>query len=240
MCSFRITGRIPQFWDPLTGHVQQSVNLLCSDVQTTIPLRFNPYGSMFVVFINKAPKTTKTKAVNYKDYKLVMAISGPWQVAFDPQWGGPEEITFDKLISWINQPKEGIKFYSGKATYRKTFTFNGKIQTGSEYILDLGEVGDIGIAQVTLNGRDLGVLWTKPFRVDITDSLKQGVNQLQVNVVNSWRNRLVSWLVRTTAGDVFAHITIGNDGTIFANSKDRRLWAFNPDGTVKWNNLKYS
>ncbi len=85
----------------------------------------------------------------------------------------------------------GIRFYSGKATYSTEFDFNGQVNDGRKLSLDLGDVRDIGIGRVRLNGKDLGVVWTPPFRVTINDPLKQRGNLLEVDVINSWRNRLV-------------------------------------------------
>jgi hypothetical protein len=191
LCRFRITGKTPELWNPVTGHIRQHVAFTESDGQTQIPLRLGPNGSMFIVFTNQSPKTPTKKIANYTDYVPVMTIPGPWQVRFDPKWGGPEEVTFDKLESWTQHSEPGIKFYSGKATYSRTFSFEKKIDKRKEYWLDLGKVEDVGIAQVTLNEKDLGIVWTNPFRVNISHILKPGKNLLEVNVVNSWRNRLV-------------------------------------------------
>jgi len=191
LCNFRIAGKTPQLWDPVTGKIQRLVDFRSTADRTSIPLRFGPYGSLFVMFENIAPDESRTKAVNYREYKPVMNIAGPWQVSFDTQWGGPAELTLDKLISWTDHPDAGVKYYSGKATYRTAFGSVRDSDSREECWLDLGEVKDIGVAQVTLNGQDLGVVWTKPFRVDITDVLQAGENQLEINVVNSWRNRLV-------------------------------------------------
>jgi hypothetical protein len=191
LCRFRIANNTPELWDPLTGHIRRKVAFSISNEQTEIPLRFDPYGSVFVIFTNEKQKTSAKNIVNYTDYISVMTITGPWKVRFDPKWGAPEEVTFDKLISWTQHSEPGIKFYSGKASYHTSFDFNEKIDKRKEYCLDLGKVEDVGIARVTLNGQDLGILWTKPFRTDVSDVLKTGQNLLEVNVVNSWRNRFV-------------------------------------------------
>jgi len=191
LCRFRIAGKTPELWDPITGQIQKQVAFTDSDKQTEIPLRFGPYGSVFIVFTNESPKSSETNIANYIDYVPVMTIAGPWQVRFEPKWGAPEKVTFDKLISWTQHPEPGIKFYSGKAIYRTIFVFEEKIDRRKEYWLDLGKVEDVGIARVRLNGQDLGILWTMPFRVDVSDVLKSGQNLLEVDVINSWRNRLV-------------------------------------------------
>jgi hypothetical protein len=191
VCRFRVTGKSPQLWDPLTGHTQQQVAYSYSEGRTAIPMRFGPYGSMFIIFTDESSKVPPRGVVNYRDYKPFKTIEGPWRVEFDPKWGGPKQITFDKLISWTEHLEPGVKFYSGKAVYRSSFVFEGEASDEKQYMLDLGDVVDIGIAQVTLNGRDLGIVWTMPFRVDITEAVQSGRNFLEVSVINSWRNRLV-------------------------------------------------
>jgi hypothetical protein len=121
--------------------------------------------------------------------KTVKEIQGPWQVAFDPDWGGPASIEFDKLTDWTDHANEGIRYYSGQATYTTAFT--DIPAEGKRYWLQLNQIADVGIATVKLNGKDIGITWTKPFRMEITDVLRAGQNRLQITVVNSWQNRLI-------------------------------------------------
>jgi hypothetical protein len=93
------------------------------------------------------------------------------------------------LVDWTSRPEEGIKFYSGSAIYTKTFDVPGGFKPGPRLILDLGEVREV--ASVRLNGKDLGVIWTKPARVDITEAVKPTGNQLELKIVNLWPNRLI-------------------------------------------------
>jgi len=192
-CSFRVSGKQPELWDPLTGVIWEAEAFRQENGRTVIPLEFSPYGSLFVVFGKPIPAEKNGRGVkNFVDYKPRQEIAGPWQVSFDPRWGGPVNVIFQELISWTEHPDKAIQFYSGKATYRTDFTFTDAISKGRHYALDLGEVLDIGITRVRLNGMDLGILWTKPFRANIIDdALKTGQNHLEVEVVNSWRNRLV-------------------------------------------------
>lgn len=191
ICRFRVAGKQPQIWNPLDGTIRDVFTFSQSDSQIAVPLRFDPYQGLFIVFKSGRIRTGTTRAVNYIDYVPVQTLDGPWQVAFDPKWGGPGSVTFETLTNWSDHADRGIKFYSGKAVYETTFEFTAVVQADKTYQLDLGDVQDVGICKVVLNGKDLGIVWTKPFRVDITGALKSGQNALQVSVINSWRNRLI-------------------------------------------------
>jgi hypothetical protein len=116
-------------------------------------------------------------------------ISGPWEVSFDPKWGGPERADFPQLEDWSQRPEDGIRYYSGTAVYRKTFAFEPQSPDAGPVFLDLGKVAIM--AEVNLNGHDLGILWKPPFRVEVTGLLKPGENRLEVKVVNLWINRMI-------------------------------------------------
>ncbi len=128
---------------------------------------------------------------NFPEFQPVAEISGPWTVEFDPRWGGPRSVQFDALTDWTTRPEEGIKYYSGRATYRKTFLLpdqQADEPTRKTY-LDLGEVKDL--AEVRLNGKRLGVVWCPPWRIEITTAVRPGANDLELVVVNQWVNRLI-------------------------------------------------
>ena len=184
-CTFRVSGKIPELWDPVTGKVREAGAFRQEHGRTIVPLRFDPFGSLFVLF-RKPTTETARNGTNWLDLKPLQEITGPWTVGFDPKWGGPPEAHFATLADWTTRAEDGIKYYSGKATYRKTFALSALPQATT--YLDLGEVREL--AAVRLNGRDLGVLWTKPFRVDITAALQPGANSLEIDVVNLWPNRL--------------------------------------------------
>jgi hypothetical protein len=119
-------------------------------------------------------------------------ITGAWNVSFPPKWGAPEKIILDQLASLSESTNAGVKIFSGTATYTKTFDWESTAKIGkqkSEIWLDLGEVQCL--AQVTLNGHDLGTLWQPPFRVNVTEALQAGQNTLVVRVANLWRNRMI-------------------------------------------------
>ena len=118
-------------------------------------------------------------------------ITGPWELAFPPKWGAPESVTLTNLISWPDSADAGVKYFSGMATYRKTFDFpNSKFKTqNSKLFLTLGDVRVM--ARVKVNGRDCGVAWRPPFRVEITGAVRAGANALEIQVANQWPNRMI-------------------------------------------------
>lgn len=116
-------------------------------------------------------------------------IPGPWPVSFSEGWGAPPLKIFDGLQDWTEDPEEGIKYFSGTASYDKIISIPENLLTPDKKIyLDLGKVGEV--AEVSLNGKYLGVLWKEPFRIDITCAAQKGRNKLQIKVTNLWVNRL--------------------------------------------------
>lgn len=190
---FRVTGRQPELWDPMTGTTRALPQFTESDGRTTIPMRFEPAQSFFVVFRAPARQNDPT-ARNFTALSPAFQLEGSWEVNFDPKWGGPEKTIFDSLSDWSQRTEPGVKYYSGKALYRKSFEFPDKLPApGQKYILDLGEVKNL--ARVRLNGHDLGVVWCAPWRVDLTGALTAGTNRLEIEVANLWPNRLIGDLL---------------------------------------------
>jgi hypothetical protein len=134
----------------------------------------------------------KTRRAEISAVPAPVEIAGAWDVSFPPKWGAPETIKLDKLVSLSESTNAGVKFFSGTATYTKTFIWQPAAKIGkqkSEIWLDLGDVQML--AQVKLNGHDLGALWQPPFRVNITSAVRAGRNSLEVRVANLWRNRMI-------------------------------------------------
>ena len=116
-------------------------------------MTFEPYQSFFVVFRKPIDGLTKSDGKpNFPELKQVAELAGPWTVAFDPKWGGPEKVVFEKLDDWTKRPEEGIKYYSGTAVYKKTFDLADLPSLPKKSIfLDLGTVNYL--ARVRLNGQ---------------------------------------------------------------------------------------
>ena len=193
-CTFRSDKGQPELWDPLTGTIRPLPVYSTKEGRTIIPLQFDRHQSFFIVFDQTAKKTTPSKpqspqlTKNFATHIPIKTLDGPWTVSFDPKWGGPKTSVFDSLIDWTTSGNPGIKYYSGIASYHKTFDLPQHTRYAHIYI-DLGEVNNM--ARVSLNGKDLGVVWTYPFRIDITGIVKNKDNQLTIEVVNRWPNRLI-------------------------------------------------
>ena len=124
------------------------------------------------------------------DVPALQEVTGAWDLSFPPNWGAPPSVSLDKLISWTDNTNDGVRYFSGTATYEKEIEIPAdRLNAGRELWLDLGAVKNF--AEVSLNGQDFGVLWKPPFRVNVTAAAKPGVNKLVVKVTNLWPNRLI-------------------------------------------------
>jgi hypothetical protein len=117
-------------------------------------------------------------------------LTGPWKLDFPPGWGAPTSITLEHLVSWPDYPDKGVRYFSGTATYAKDIDIPAsQLGPRKSLILNLGEVKNL--AQVKLNGTDLGILWKPPFRVELSSAAHPGANHLEIAVTNLWPNRII-------------------------------------------------
>jgi hypothetical protein len=136
-------------------------------------------------------KEPLAESENFTEKQLLMTLNGPWNVSFDTIMGGPSSIVFDDLADWSGRPEDGIKYYSGEALYSKSFSLPESLinDKSKDIYLDLGAVKNI--ASVTLNGINLGVVWTSPWRINISKTVRVNDNRLEIEVANLWINRLI-------------------------------------------------
>jgi hypothetical protein len=184
-CRFRVTGKQPELWDPLTGARCALTSFCEHDGRTSMPLEFAPSQSFFVIFRQPAVPGTVT-AKNFPALQPVQELTGPWQVQFAPKVGKAFIRTFQSLENWTQRAEPDIKFFSGSATYCQIFS----AQNPATRFLELGIVHVM--ARVKLNGRDLGVVWCAPWRVEIPPGLlRVSGNEVEITVANLWINRLI-------------------------------------------------
>jgi hypothetical protein len=174
-----------------------SIGVPISDVRPAAQLRSEKGGQLNLVA--SQPGEYEVKMASGKTQRAEISavpppqeIAGAWEVSFPPKWGAPEKITLDKLASLSESTHAGVRFFSGTATYTRTFDWKPGAKIGrqkSAIWLELGEVH--ALARVKLNGHDLGTLWLPPSRVNITEALHAGSNTLEIRVANLWRNRMI-------------------------------------------------
>jgi hypothetical protein len=185
--SFRVTGKMPELWYAETGKAQP-VSYNIADGRTTVPLHLESWGTVFVVFRKPSKATSVTLPTTAKTQLAV--LDGSWNVSFQPGRGAPASVTLDTLSSWSDSQDKGVKYFSGAGTYTKTIQASADwLRPGAKLWIDLGVVKNL--AEVTVNGKSLGVVWHTPYRVDVTSALKPGANEVTIKVTNAWVNRLI-------------------------------------------------
>ncbi|WP_346857883.1 glycosyl hydrolase [uncultured Draconibacterium sp.] len=185
--TFRVTGKLPEIWHPETGE-KEAASYSMENGQTLVNLNLTPNDAVFVVFRNKTNK--KSMELPQAEETLLTKLSGEWTVNFQPERGAPANATFAELTAWNENEIPGIKYFSGTAVYTKTIDIPQEwISEGSDICLDLGEVKNL--AEISVNGKSMGTIWKKPFRISISDAIQPGKNELAIQVTNLWVNRLI-------------------------------------------------
>lgn len=183
--SFRVTGKVPWLWNPQTGKTEK-VSYQIKDGRTIIPLKFESWEAYFILFGNPTTVTSYTKPALIESE--IAAAKGDWKVDFQEGRGAPKQVLLSKLAPLSEQTEPGIKYFSGSATYENVITVP-LVGKNASYILDLGDIKNI--AEVTINGKKIGTIWKKPYRIDVTGGLKPGSNVVSIKVTNLWVNRLI-------------------------------------------------
>lgn len=186
--SFRRQSDAIEFYDAVTNQTWSAKSFKFENGRTILPIKLVPNASLFVIFNRSAKSPALKQTKNWSDFKSAQTLSGIWNVKFDPAYGGTEKaVEFSSLIDWSTHQDTLIMYYSGTASYTKSF--KTKISNNKPVWLDLGEVANI--AEVKVNGISCGIAWTPPYRVDISKALKKGNNLLTIEVTNTWANRLM-------------------------------------------------
>jgi hypothetical protein len=192
-CIFRDGTMNAELWDPVTGETESIDCFTKTDGAIAVKVNLEAFQSFFIVFYHQQKPANDRISYSRKFQKKqpLFTLKGSWNVAFDTVWGGPSEVIFDSLSDWSERKEDGIKYYSGIAVYKKIFDMpeSAEVTDKVEYFLDLGILKNLG--RVKLNGKDLGIIWTAPWQVNITDVLKMKGNRLEIEVANLWINRLI-------------------------------------------------
>jgi ribosomal protein L30E len=185
--SFRIVGKVVEIWHPETGKTEQA-SYIFTNGRTKVPLHLEPNDAIFVVFRDNTLKTART--IPQSKESMLTAIEGNWNLKFQKDRGAPVEISVDKLASMSDNTDTRVKYFSGTGTYLKKINAPASwFKKDAQMWLDLGDVKNL--AEVFVNGKSLGIVWKKPFRVNVTGVLNPGENSLAIKVTNLWVNRLI-------------------------------------------------
>jgi hypothetical protein len=185
-CEFRINSGHPELWDPVTARQYKITDSRISNDKTKIKLQIPPYGSCFVLF---SKENRELPGYNRAIGGTLAEVKGPWILSFPENWGAPASVELNDLVSWTDHDNKGINYFSGTASYKNSFYISEESIDNKNFIsLDLGEVLDV--AEVFVNNKYVGTLWTSPFCTDIQDFVKPGKNDLEIKITNMWINRL--------------------------------------------------
>ncbi|MBE0535756.1 MAG: hypothetical protein IH624_08810 [Phycisphaerae bacterium] len=238
---FRVFGKTPQLWHAETGKITVPSDYEQTPAGIRVRLELDPAGSLFVVFGKPADLPPAAASDIRFDEAAATELTGSWKVSFPSGWGAPESVMLPKLISWTEHDNTGVRHFSGAARYEKTFDISAdRLGDGGKLCLDLGDLWAVG--EVSLNGQSLGVLWTPPYRVDITDAARSGRNVLEVRIANTWANRLVGDAL-SPVGERFCRTNIVGSGTVRKAWKDielRRSGLFGPVRIIPGAEIKQS
>lgn len=185
---FRIKGKQPEWWDATTGKIRRLPAFQFTESGTQVPLRLAPFESAFIVFRQTGKASAEGIDANCPRPETWMALDKDWNVTFKDSIRGPKQTqSFDQLIDISTHPDESIRYYSGTIVYDKQISID-QLPAGNIYL----NLQDVGVtAKVTVNGQYAGGVWTLPYRLDISEWLHKGENQISVEVTTTWQNRLI-------------------------------------------------
>ena len=182
--SFNTNGNA-ELWDPVTGQITP-VETRIENNRSIISFDLAQSGSCFIVFRHNSKNR---KSAVQKGESVALQLNDDWNLSFPEGWGAPEAYPLDELKAWkdLDISPEG-KAFSGTSIYSVSFNVD-EVNSRMNYLLDLGKVEMI--AEVSLNGKTLQTLWAPPYKLDVTDAIIKGKNNLIIEVTSTWFNRLV-------------------------------------------------
>jgi hypothetical protein len=187
--SFRVEGKQPELWNPQTAEVRLLPEYRSLTQTTQMPMTLQPYESAFVVFRSDIDASAEKNRENFPQKEILASVDGPWIVSFQKDRKAPDQpVIFKELTDWTKNADERIKYFSGTATYSSIFKI-AKPPLDRQIYIDLGSV--MVMAKVKINGNYVGGVWTAPYRLNITSNVKKGKNEVEIEVVNNWMNRLI-------------------------------------------------
>lgn len=185
---FRVTGKQPELWIPLTGEIRELPAFTYKKQTTVVPMKLEKGECVFVVFSQKGEPTSHAVEANYPSPTQTQQVNTPWNITFASAFKTPRPMKMDVLQDLSTVSNDSVKYFSGTATY----TTNAKLKKaskGERQFISFDKVG--AMAKVYINGKYAGGVWTTPYKLDVTDFVKNGTNEIKIEVVNTWVNRII-------------------------------------------------
>lgn len=186
--AFRVTGKQPELWNPVTGVIRKLPAFRQEEKTTVVPMRLDKNECVFVVFRKKGEPAATTLEANYPAPLRTQEVKGEWNVAFESAFKTPAPVRMTELDNLSTNANDSIRYFSGTATYTTTVNLD-RAGRGEHMFMAFDNVGTM--AKVYINGKYAGGVWTTPYKLDVTDFVKDGRNDVRVEVVNTWVNRIV-------------------------------------------------
>ncbi|MGN7786408.1 glycosyl hydrolase [Niabella sp. 22666] len=184
---FRVSGKLPELWDAVTGTTRPLPEFNDNGKQTAVPLQLDKLESAFILF-RSAKSTNNSGRLNFPEPVQVIPVTGTWDVLLESPVSNKVNIKMNELMDWSKHKDPAVKYFSGAATYTIALP-QIRVKEKQQVFLDLGDL--VATATVSINGKEIGNVWTPPYRLDVSDHLKATGNVLTVTVVNTWVNRLI-------------------------------------------------
>ncbi|MDR2764923.1 MAG: hypothetical protein LBB90_07820 [Tannerella sp.] len=187
--AFPVKKRTPERWDAYNGTIRQTTRWHEHSDSIYIDLNLLPDESVFVIFPCRKGNYSLLPEIEVLS-ETVVPLTGAWSVSFAPKLAPPFRRNLASPVDLSKQKEDALKYFSGTAKYEKSVRItSADLDQGLRIALDLGELHDI--AELEINGQHVGVLWSPPYRTDITSCLKKGDNKIAVYVTTNWANRLI-------------------------------------------------
>ncbi len=185
---FRVKNLQPEIWDATTGNITKLPAFIQKDKSTAVPVKLEPFASAFVIFRSQGKPASTHLEANFPTPNVLIEIKTPWKVSFESRFMTPNPIIMDTLQDLSSFTNDSIKYFSGTAIYNNKFRLN-KLPDNKKVYLRFSVVNMM--AKISINGQYVGGVWTAPYRLDISNFVKLGDNDIKVEVVNVWTNRLI-------------------------------------------------
>ena len=182
-----VAGRVVEEWNAVDGTRTAARATVRADGRTDVALDLPKGGSRFVLFRPASSAGTRPEAAPAVPLRTLTA---PWHVSFAYHRLAappPAPTTFETLADWTT--RADLRHFAGSATYRTQVELTAE-EAEQATTLDLGALPS-GLAAVTVNDVDCGVVWCAPWTVAVREAFRAGKNEIAVRYVNNWHNLLI-------------------------------------------------